>query len=65
MKRNAEIIFFGLFGTAAVLSVLVARKYLKNKIYKSDYSDHHLLFGHSKSSFYSGGEEGIELEAFL
>ena len=64
MKRNVEIIFAGIFGTAAVLGVLTARKYFKNKIYNTDYSDHHLLFGNQKKS-YANPNDGIELEAFL
>ncbi|MCG2793881.1 MAG: hypothetical protein L6262_10095 [Weeksellaceae bacterium] len=65
MKRNVEIIFAGIVGTAAILSVLLARKYFKKRIYNSDYSDHHLLFGNSKRSPYSAGGDGIELDAFL
>ncbi len=65
MKRNVEIIFAGIFGTAAVLGVLVARKYIKKKIYNSDYSDHHLLFGTSKRKPYAAYDDGVELDAFL
>lgn len=65
MKRHVEIIFAGIFGTAAVLGVLVARKYLRNRVYNSDYSDHHLLFGNSKRSPYAAYDDGIELDAFL
>ncbi|KFC23722.1 hypothetical protein IO89_03910 [Epilithonimonas lactis] len=65
MKRNVEIIFAGIFGTAAVLGVLVARKYLRNRVYNSDYSDHHLLFGNSKRSPYAAADDGVELDAFL
>ncbi|WP_379967348.1 hypothetical protein [Epilithonimonas sp. UC225_85] len=65
MKRNVEIIFAGLFGTAAVLGVLAARKYLRNRVYHSDYSDHHLLFGNSKRRPYAASDDGIELDAFL
>lgn len=64
MKRNIEIIFAGLFGTAAVLSAIAVRKYLKNRIYKSDYSDHHLLFGSPKKC-YASPNDGVELDAFL
>ncbi|MFC0343590.1 hypothetical protein [Epilithonimonas hispanica] len=64
MNRNIEIIFAGLFGTAAVLSAIAVRKYLKNRIYKSDYSDHHLLFGSPKKC-YASPNDGVELDAFL
>jgi len=64
MKRNIEIIFAGLFGTAAVLSAIAVRKYLKNRIYNSDYSDHHLLFSSPRKP-YTGSGDGIELEAYL
>ena len=50
MKRNVEIVLAGIFGTATVLGIVLARKYLKNRIYNSDYSDHHLLFGNQKKS---------------
>ena len=64
MNRNLEIIFAGLFGTTAVLSAILVRKYLKDKIYSSDYSDHHLLFGNQKKS-YANPNDGVELDAFL
>lgn len=65
MNRNLEIIFAGIFGTTAVLSAILVRKYLKNKVYNSDYSDHHLLFGNSKRKHYASPNDGIELDAFL
>jgi len=65
MKRNVEIIFAGIFGTAAVLGVLVARKYLRNRVYNSDYSDHHHLFGNSRRNPYAAADDGVELDAFL
>jgi len=65
MSRNVEIIFAGIFGTAAVLGVLAARKYLKNRLYTSEYSDHHLLFENSKRAPYAGAGDGVELDAFL
>ena len=65
MKRNVEIILAGIFGTATVLGVLVARKYLRNRVYNSDYSDHHRLFGNSKRSPYAAADDGVELDAFL
>jgi len=65
MNRNVEIIFAGLFGTAAVLGIFAARKYFKNKIYNSEYSDHHLLFGNSNRSPYAAVDDGVELDAFL
>ncbi|MDP9957572.1 MULTISPECIES: hypothetical protein [Epilithonimonas] len=65
MNRNVEIIFAGLFGTAAVLGIFAARKYFKNKIYNSEYSDHHLLFGNSKRKYYASPNDGVELDAFL
>lgn len=64
MKRNFEILIAGLFGTVAVLSVIATRKYFKNKIYNSEYSDHHLLFGDSSKTYASPGD-GVELDAFL
>ncbi|KFC24264.1 hypothetical protein [Chryseobacterium sp. FH1] len=64
MNRNVEIVLAGIFGTATVLGILVARKYLKNRIYNSDYSDHHLLFGHQRKS-YANPNDGVELDAFL
>lgn len=65
MNRHVEIIFAGIFGTATVLGVLIARKYFRNKIYNSDYSDHHRLFGNSKRSPYAAMDDGVELDAFL
>ncbi|SHK14040.1 hypothetical protein [Epilithonimonas mollis] len=64
MKNSIEIIFAGIFGTAAVLSVIAARKYFKNKVYNSDYSDHHLLFGSPRKA-YANPNDGVELDAFL
>lgn len=63
MNKKVEIIFAGIFGTAAVLGVLAARRYFKSKIYNNDYSDHHLLFGNSKRKPYAA--DGVELDAFL
>jgi hypothetical protein len=65
MKRNVEILFAGIFGTAAVLGVLAARKYLRNRVYNSDYADHHRLFGIGKRSPYAAYDDGVELDAFL
>ncbi|AZI38910.1 hypothetical protein [Epilithonimonas vandammei] len=65
MNRNLEIIFAGLFGTTAVLSAILVRKYLKDKIYSSDYSDHHLLFSSPINKNYASSHQGVELEAFL
>lgn len=65
MKKNVEIIFAGLFGTATVLGVLAARKYFKRKIYHTDYADHHHLFGSSKRRPYAAIGDGVELDAFL
>jgi len=64
MNRNVEIIFAGIFGTVAVLGIFATRKYFKDRAYKSDYSDHHLLFGNQKKS-YANPNDGVELDAFL
>lgn len=64
MKRNFEILFAGLFGTVAVLSVIATRKYFKNKSYNSEYSDYHLLFGNPSKTYAAPGD-GVELDAFL
>ena len=65
MKRNVEIVLAGIFGTATVLGIVLARKYLKNRIYNSDYSDHHLLFSSPINKNYASSNQGVELEAFL
>ncbi|GEM_PF-964434 len=64
MKNSLEIIVAGLFGTATVLGIFAARKYFKNKLYNSDYSDHHLLFGTPRKA-YANPNDGVELDAFL
>ncbi|HAP96260.1 hypothetical protein [Epilithonimonas hominis] len=64
MKNSIEIIFAGLFGTTAILSVIAARKYFKNRLYNSDYSDHHRLFSSPRKPYAAVGD-GVELDAFL
>lgn len=64
MKRNFEILLAGLLGTVTVIGVIATRKYFKNKLYHSDYTDHHLLFDQS-SNTYGSPEDGVELDAFL
>lgn len=64
MKNSIEIIFAGLFGTATVLGIFAARKYFREKVYNTDYSDHHMLFGKSDKS-YAHPNDGVELDAFL
>ncbi len=65
MNRNLEIIFAGIFGTATVLGAIAVRRYFKNKIYHSDYCDHHLLFSSPRNKNYASSNQGVELEAFL